>query len=448
MSEPTVPVRRAEIFGWAMFDFANSSYTTVIVTVVYATVFPRLIVGDGPDFRLGNLWWSAALSISYGLAAVSVPVLGALMDASGAKKAFLTASWLATVVTTAALWFATPGHVLLAVALIVASNWAYSVGESFAASFLPDLGPPESLGRISGVAWGLGYFGGLVSTSLVLLLGEQTLENFARLRFIGPVTAGFFFLAALPTFALLRDRGPRRPLSLASAGEALGRLAQTARTLAHYRDLLVFFGGLLFAMAGLSIVVSFAFIYGDQVIRWSPGTRTAMFVITQFTAAIGAAAFGWLQGRMGDKRTYLLTLAVWVLAVGLIWGTPTLSRWLTAVGVPVGAEQVFLGVGCVAGVCLGATQSAGRTMVALFSPPDKVGEFFGLWGLFGKVAAIFGLMSLGVLQTWLGLQLSILVCGLFFAAAFAITWFVDEERGKAVAAGPAPAAVGASVAAP
>ncbi len=427
------PASRAEIFGWAMFDFANSSYTTVVVTVVYATVFPRLIVGDGPDFALGNLLWSVALSISYLLTAISVPLLGAIMDASGQKKAFLAGSWIVTVVTTAGLAFATPGHVAIAMGLIVLSSWAYSVGESFAASFLPDLGPPESLGKISGLSWGLGYFGGLISTALVLQLGEQTLENFGRLRWIGPITAAFFFVAALPTFALLRDRGARRPIRLEATRQALARLRDTAADLRHYRDLMIFFTGFVFAMAGLSVVVSFAFIYGDQVIHWSDGTRALMFVITQITAAGGAAAFGLLQSRLGDKNTYLLTLLLWVVAVGLIWGTPEITVLLRGAGIQADAEKVFLATGCVAGTCLGATQSAGRTLVALFAPADKVGEFFGLWGLVGKVAAIIGLMSLGVLQTALGLQTAILVCGGFFGVAFAVTLFVNETRGRSVA---------------
>lgn len=436
MTAPPRPLAtRSEIFGWAMFDFANSSYTTVVITVVYATVFPRLIVGDAPDFALGNLLWSVALSISYALAALSVPMLGAVMDASGQKKMFLAASWILTVVTTAALALASPGHVAVAMFLIVLSSWAYSVGESFAASFLPDLGPPESLGKISGMAWGLGYFGGLLSTAMVLQLGPQTLENFGRLRWIGPITAAFFFFAALPTFALLRDRGVKRPIRLDATRVALARLRATALDLPRYRDLMVFFAGLVFAMAGLSIVVSFAFIYGDQVIHWSDGTRAMMFVVTQLTAAMGAAGFGWLQSRLGDKNTYLLTLAMWVVAVILIWGTPQITLSLRGLGVAADAERVFLAVGCVAGMCLGATQSAGRTMVALFAPADKVGEFFGLWGLFGKIAAIVGLMSLGVMQTLLGLQTAILLCAGFFAIAFAITLLVDEKRGRLVATG-------------
>ena len=149
---PRAPAR--EIFGWAMFDFANSSYTTVIVTVVFSVIFPRLIVGDGPEYRQGNLLWSVALSVSYGLVVLTAPVLGAIMDFRAAKKRFLFGSYLLTVAATALLYFASPGQVWLAVVLVVISNYGFSVGESFTSSFLPDLGPTEELGKISGIRLG------------------------------------------------------------------------------------------------------------------------------------------------------------------------------------------------------------------------------------------------------------------------------------------------------
>ena len=140
---PRAPAR--EIFGWAMFDFANSSYTTVIITVVYATVFPKLIVGD--ETR-GNLLWSVALSISYAAVVLTAPLFGAIMDFSRSKKKFLMASWLLTVGATACLGIAGPGQVALATVLLVISNFGFASGESFCSSFLPDLGPPEMLGQI------------------------------------------------------------------------------------------------------------------------------------------------------------------------------------------------------------------------------------------------------------------------------------------------------------
>ncbi len=427
MATPLAP--KKEIFGWAMFDFANSAYTTVIVTVVYSIIFPKLIVGDGPEYRQGNLYWSIALSLSYALVVLTAPVLGAVMDHAGHRKRWLAGSWLLTVVATASLYFGTPEHVYLAMMLLIISNFGFAVGESFTASFLPELGPTDMLGKISGAAWGLGYFGGLVSTAAVLaIIGDQTVENFERVRLIGPITAAFFFVGALPTFLLMKERAVPKPLPAGETWLTVGfsQLRGTLRALQSHRDLMIFFGSFFFAMAGLSIVISFAFIYGDQVIKWKSSTQQMMFVITQITAAGGALAFGYLQSRLGDLQTYGITLMVWVATVLLIGFAVPISA---AMGMD--AEQFFLIVGCFAGACLGSTQSAARTVVAVMSPPDRVGEFFGLWGLFGKLAAIVGLLSLGFLQTALGLENAILVCAGFFLAAFAVLQLVKPRPASA-----------------
>jgi MFS transporter, UMF1 family len=426
-------VERKEIFGWAMFDFANSSYTTVIVTVVYSVVFPKLIVGDGPTYERGNLLWAIALSVAYLLVVATAPLLGALMDYRAAKKRFLFASWLLTIVSTAALGLAGPGDVALAMALVVVSNFGFATGESFIASFLPDLGPPEALGKISGLAWGLGYVGGLASTLGVLtIVGEQVVENFARLRLIGPSTALFFALAAIPTFLFLKERGTPKVLppgqTLVAAG--FDEIRHTLRELPRLRDLSIFFASLLFAMAGLGIVISFAFIYGDQVIGWKASTQAAMFVITNLSAAVGAVLFGLVQDRFGNLRTYRLTLLVWVLAVVGIHQTTAISDTL---GGSLSREEVYLAVGAIAGLCLGATQSAGRTIVALFAPEDRVGQMFGFWGTSGKLAQAGGLVGLGALQAALGLSNAILICAVFFASAFLLSLTCDEGRGRAAA---------------
>lgn len=436
MTTSRAPAR--EIFGWAMFDFANSSYTTVIITVVFSVIFPRLVVGDAPEYRLGDLLWSVALSVSYGLVVLTAPVLGAIMDYRAAKKRFLFASYIITVAATALLYFVSPGQVLLGVLLIVVSNYGFSVGESFASSFLPDLGPTEELGKISGYAWGLGYIGGIACTGLVLgVVGDLSLDNFEHVRLVGPITAVFFLVSAIPTFLFLRERGTPKVLPPGESLLAMGfrRVLDTWRALRGFRDLLVFFISFFFAMAGLSIVIAFAFIYGDQVIRWSATSLMLMFVTTNLAASLGAVGFGFLQKHWGNLRTFNLTLVIWVVAIVGIWGTPEITARLNgAFGTAWSAESVFLAMGAIAGLCLGATQSASRTLVAVFSPKSKAGEFFGLWGLFGKLAAIFGLLSLGVLQAQLGLQPAILLCSLFFLAALVLALFVREPRGRAAAA--------------
>jgi len=425
---------RREIFGWAMFDFANSSYTTVIVTVVYNVVFTTIVVGDGPEYRQGNFFWGLALALSYLLVVLTAPLLGAIMDYSASKKRFLFASTLLTVLASAALWFVEPGSVVLGILLIALSSYGFSIGESFASAFLPELGRPEDLGRISGFAWGLGYFGGLLSTVIVQFsLGEQVPDNFAALRWVGPITGAFFGVAAVPTFVLLRERAVPRALPEGRGYLSVGleRLSTTFRELGDFRDLMAFLVATFFAMAGLSIVIAFAFLYGDQVVRWDSGTKLAMFVITQITAAGGALGFGMLQDRIGALKTFNLTLLLWIVTVFLIWGVEPVTAGLNGVlGSEIAAQHVFLVVGSLAGSALGATQSASRALVGLLAPASKSGEFFGFWGVAGKLAAAVGLLGLGALQALVGLRSAILLCSVFFGAALLTTLAVDEKRGR------------------
>ncbi|MHB8137337.1 MAG: MFS transporter [Smithellaceae bacterium] len=430
---------RKELFGWAMFDFANSSYTTVIITVVFCIIFPRIIVGDGPEFRMGNLLWSTALSISYLAVLLSAPFFGAIMDYTGSKKKFLFASCLLTVVATAALYFVHPGDIILGMLLIILSNIGFSYSESFVSSFLPGLGPPEDLGKISGYAWGLGYFGGLVSTAIVMFglgAGVYTLENFANLRLVGPATGLFFLIAAIPTFLWVKEKTIPRALPKNENYFTVGfkRLKKTFLDIRDYKDLIVLLVSFFFAYAGLSIVIAFAFIYGDQVVKWSSMTQILMFVITQFTAAGGAFLFGILQDKWKAKQTFIMTLLIWVVAVSLIYGVSGVTAFVNSLmSTSLREEHIFLIIGSIAGLGLGSTQSACRAMVGLFTPDTKAGEFFGLWSFTSRLSAIFGLMGLGLLQALFGLQKAVLVCSAFFFIATVIILFVNEERGKMVA---------------
>ncbi|SEQ23750.1 MFS transporter, UMF1 family [Ectothiorhodospira magna] len=421
-----------EIFGWAMFDFANQAYTLLIITVIFGDLFTRVIVGDAhADYRLGNLLWSIALAVSYLLVVLSGPVAGAIMDFSAARKRFLFASYLLTVISTALLYCVAPGYIWLGMALIVVSNFAYAIGESFIASFLPELGPREALGWISGFGWALGYVGGLVATAFALVvLGEVSEENFDRIRWVGPFAAVFFLVAAIPTFLWLQERGrPRRlPRLHQYVGIGLRRVRSTLGDLVHYRDLAILMVSVFFAMAGIYIIIAFTFIYGAQVIQWDEHVRVWMFVTVQLTAAAGALTFGFMQDRVGARRTYVMTLVLWILAVTLIFATPWLGRVLD-----LQAQYIFLVVGSVAGLCLGSTQSAGRALVGVLSPRLKAAEFFGFWGLSSKLAAIVGLLGLGVLQMLFGLHLSILFCALLFALALVVALGLNETRGRAVA---------------
>ena len=426
-----------EIFGWAMFDFANQAYTLLIITVVFGDLFTRVVVGDGPDYRLGNFLWSLALAISYFMVVLANPVMGAVMDYRRWRKKFLFISYLLTVVATGLLYFVEPGWIVTAVILIIISNFAYAIGEGFISSFLPDLGPREELGWISGLGWSLGYVGGLVATAFTLaFLGEVSAENYDRIRWVGPFAAVFFLVTALPTFAWLRERGHARPVPPGQSLTRLGieRLIETARAVSHFRDLRALLVSIFFSMAGIYIIVSFSFIYGSQVIGWDERTRVLMFITVQITAAVGALVFGWLQGRIGARTTYLMTLGLWILAILAIWQTPPLTDLLNRLlGLKLAAQDVFLFAGLLSGLSLGSAQSAGRALVGVLTPAGKAAEFFGFWGTASKLAAIFGILGLGVIQWTLGLADAILFCLVLFVLAMVTVLPLDEARGQAAA---------------
>ena len=437
MSSTTPLAAKREIFGWSMFDFANQAYTLLIITVIYGDLFTRVIVGDAPDYWLGNLLWSISLAISYLMVVVANPVCGAVMDYSASRKRFLFFSYLLTVFATAMLYFVEPGWLWPAMLLIIISNFAYAIGEGFIASFLTDLGPRKALGWISGLGWSLGYIGGLVATAFALLfLGEVSKDNYQTIRWVGPFAAGFFLLAAIPTFVWLRERGVKRqlPAGQSMLNMAFIRLNTTWRAMHQFRDLRTLLISIFFAMAGIYIIIAFSFIYGAQVIGWDEQVRVLMFVTVQITAAIGAIGFGFLQSRIGAKVTYIMTLSLWLLAILAIWQTPLIAelcrQWF---GVNWQAQYVFLVAGVLAGASLGSSQSAARALVGVLTPLGKSAEFFGFWGMATKLAAVFGMLGLGLMQWAFGLADAIIFCLVLFTLAIVAVLPVQEARGSAVA---------------
>ncbi len=429
---------KKEIFGWAMFDFANQAYTLLIITVIFPVLFTTVIVGDADqNYRLGNLLWSVALATSYFLVVLSGPVFGAIMDYSAMKKRFLFFSYMLTIISTTLLYFVEPGLVVLGVTLIVISNFAYAIGENFIASFLPSLGPPSDLGKISGFGWALGYVGGLFAAGFVIgFLGEPTSENFERIRWVGPYAALFFMLAAIPTFVWVKEPGARKELPEGETFMSVGfkRLGETIRMVSQFKDLMVFLISVFFAMAGIYIVVAFAFIYGDQVVRWDENVRVLMFVVVQITAAIGAFSFGLIQDKIGAKVTYNITLGLWFVGVMGIWAVTDITDFLnSAFNADFEVQYVFLYIGVIAGLSLGSSQSASRALVGLFTPEQKSAEFFGFWGLSNKIAGVFGIIGLGLLQAEFGLHQSVLFCAFLFIIAIIVCLFVNEKRGVVAA---------------
>jgi len=399
---PHPPVRRREIFGWACFDFANSAYTTVIVTVVFSIYFVEVVNEGRPG---GYGLWSAMLAVSQGVVILVSPALGALADVTARKKRFLAVSAAACCVATSLLWFAGPGTVALAFALVVAANIAFSLGENFCASFLPELSTPANAGKISALGWGFGYCGGLLSLVLALVLVKTLPETGARASFL--MTGVFFALAALPTFLLLRERAvPQAGAALHAVRAAFRRLGETFHEVRRHRELAWFFVAFFFFISGLSAVFAFAAIVASRQFGFAQEEVIGLFAALQVAATVGALGFGWLQDRWGARPVLVLSLLGWVavsVAVAVVEGKPA-----------------FWAIGCLAGLVMGSTQSASRALVSMLTPPGRAGEIFGFWGLFGKMAAVLGPLAYGAVAEAASLATASLVNGAFFVLGLSI----------------------------
>jgi UMF1 family MFS transporter len=403
-----------------MFDFANSSYTTIIVSVAFGIYFTRLVAPEGK----GDSLWGLAILLGNLFVLLLSPVIGAVADDSGRKKLFLAFTYATCVVGTALLWFVTPGRVALGLVLFVLSFVGFSFGENLASSFLPEISTPENVGRISGFGWGLGYFGGLACLVVVLplLKGGYILENLGNLRLAWLATALFFLVAALPTFLFLRERAPRgtgTAMEYVRAGFA--RIAATGHSVRHFSELVRFLAVFFVYSMGLTSVIAFAGIFAERTLKFTSLEVTYLFIALQLTSAGGAFLFGYIQDRVGASRTIQAALVIWILVcVGTYFCQSKELFWAIAMG---------------AGLGIGSLQSASRGMVGLFSPPEKSGEFFGFWGLAGKGAYMLGPFIFGLISTATGSQrVAILSTAIFFIAGLIGMAFIDERRGHAEAA--------------
>jgi UMF1 family MFS transporter len=403
-----------------MFDFANSSYTTVVVTVAFSVFFTRLVAA-GPD---ADAWWGRGIFVSNLIVVLLSPIVGAMADESGRKKLFLFCTYLLCVGGTAALWFVEPGEIQLALVLFVISNVAFSFGENLTGAFLPEISTPASVGRISGFGWGLGYFGGLASLLLIKskIDGGFTLENLPNLKMVWPMTALFFLVAALPTFLFLRERAPRRSEPLFYyARQGFARLRTTMRSIGHFRELAKFLSVFFVYSAGLSSIIAFVGVYAERTVGFTASELIFLFLVVQISSAAGAFVFGAIQDRLGARRTIQVSLLLWIATCIATYMTST--------------KQAFWVIALVAGLGIGSLQSASRAMVGLFAPVGKSGEFFAFWGLAAKSAYAFGPLVFGLVSSSTGSQrMAILCTGVFFVLGLLGMFLIDERRGLAAAA--------------
>src|SRR5688572_21821310 len=319
-------VKLREVWAWSMYDFANSGYTTVVLTAVFSAYFVGAVAGNAP---WATFAWTAALSVSYLLILLTGPLVGAWADQHGAKKRLLLFSTVGCVVFTALLYYASPGAVALALLIIVLSNYFFGVGENLIAAFLPELADSKAMGRVSGWGWAFGYLGGLLALGLCLayILGSPGKPASDTVPVTMLITAGFFMLAATPTFIFLRERATPQPRTESS----WARLKQTLKHSRDYLDLRRFLLCILFYQAGVTAVISLAAIYAEQAMKFTTQQTIVLILVVNLTAAVGAFGFGYLQDAIGHVRAVALILVGWIAMVVTAFFSEThFSFWVAA----------------------------------------------------------------------------------------------------------------------
>ncbi len=413
---------RRTLAAWAMFDWANSAFATLVVTFVYATYFTTAIAADEVT---GTAQWSRAIGLSGILVAVLAPPLGALADRSGRLLACLGVCTLVCCVASAGLTGVHPDWVwagLIALSLFVVANVAFELSTVFYNAFLPELVPAERVGRLSGWAWGLGYAGGLLSLVLALavlareqpLFGISTEAGF-NYRAVCLLAAGWFALFSLPLFVF----APRQPSGSGPTSPRTGAYRELRRTfgrLRHYPDITRLLAARLLYNDGLITIFAFGGIYAAGTFGMSLPEVIQFGIALNVAAGIGAGVFGIVDDRLGGKRTILITLvAMTVFSLLAVWAPSVGWLWLAGLSL---------------GLFVGPNQSASRTLMSRFVPEQHAAAFFGLFAFSGKITTFAGPLLLGIVTQATGSQrLGVATVVGFFVVGGLLLLTVDERRG-------------------
>lgn len=452
MAKLGVPASWGARFSWAMFDWANQPYFTVITTFIFAPYFTSQVIGD--PIR-GQSLWGFTLAFSAVMVAIGAPILGAIADAGGRRKPWLLFFQVMLALGCALLWLAQPGQAqLLPLVLLglILANIAAEYSIMFNNALLPGLETPKRVGWLSGFGWGMGYIGGLIALFSVLVVsrpeligimppeGEALLGlrrgEFEAERIIGPATALWLAIFVMPMFLFTPDRpGSGQPFGVVvKAG--IARVIDTIRHIRRYGNLLRFLVAYMIYYDGLVAVIGFGGIYAAGIFGWGTTELGIFGIVLNVIAIPSAIAGGWLDDKIGSKRT--VQLAIISVALGTL-GILSITAEAVLFGIEVAprspgaaffsstGERVFFLCAVLLGLGMGPMQAASRTLLARLSPPDMVGEFFGLYSLSGRATTFMAPFLIGITTPIFATQrVAAAIVLIFLAVGFAVLWKVEE----------------------
>ncbi|MBT3448386.1 MAG: MFS transporter [Bacteroidetes Order II. Incertae sedis bacterium] len=412
------------VWSWALYDFANSAFTTLVVTFVYAAFFAK---GIALDENAGTNLWSTGITISALIVAVLSPFVGAMADKGGYRKKYLGIATAVSVVATIVLFFPQKGDVYFALTVFIIANVAFEMANVFYNAFLPDIAPAHKIGRVSGYGWALGYIGGLLCLVVGLVLFVQpdpplfglNADTDAQYRATNLLVAVWFTLFSLPLFLFVKDKKVDNPPPTRQLiKEAKQDLIRVFADVKQYRQVFRLLVARLVYNDGLVTIFGFGGIYATVVFGFTLDEVIVFGIALNLAAGIGAWAMGHLDDKMGGKITILISLVglsvatiVAVLAQSVFW------FWVSGIGV---------------GLLAGPNQAASRSLLGRFTPKKHENEFFGFFAFSGKFTAFLGPFLLGKLTIMFGnMRAGIAVVLVLFIVGAILLLRVDEKEGIA-----------------
>jgi UMF1 family MFS transporter len=406
------PATRGQVFSWALFDFANTAFYVLILTVGYPLYFKEIVAGDS---RQGDLLWGSAFSISMIVVALLSPVLGAVADYGAGKKRFLAIFTSLCIFATASLFFVHDGMIFAGMAFLIMANIGFEAGLVFYDAFLPEIATERSYGRVSGYGFALGYAGSLVTLAIVypLYVSGFGIDNLLNIRSSFLIAAGFFLVFSLPLFFFLPDKQRTSSLKLDFIKIGFTRLRTTYQQFPRYRNIARFLLAYFIYIDGVNTIIVFSSIFARETLMMGIGEIVIFFVMVQTSALIGSLLFGVLADHVGHKRTLSFTLLLWLCIVVIAYFVHEL--WL------------FYIVGALAGIALGSSQSTSRSLMSGITPQEKKTEFFGFYSFFGKASAILGPFVFGLVSSYFNQRLAILSIGVLLLVGLVLLQRVQEQ---------------------
>ncbi len=377
----TISKKTKAIIGWCFYDFANSPFTTIVVTFVYSAYFASGIVGDE---AMGQVYWGNAVTISAIIIAVLSPIMGAVADQGGYKKTFLLFWTWVCIIFSILLFFPKQGEIYAALILFSIANIAFEMGCVFCNAYVPQISTKENTGKISGYGYAFGYLGGLLALVFGLVtiaLPEQpmfgiSLDDGQNYRAMNILVAVWLILFSVPTFLWLDKDKKNKKINTRLVLDAFKQLKNTFRDIKKIKNTVRFLIARLFYNDALITMFSFGGIIAVGVYEFDLQKMLIFGIVLGVAAGLGAFLMGFIDDIIGPKKTILISNFLLIIASIMV--------------VIINNETYFWIAGIIVGFCSGPNQSSSRSLMARFSPPDKQNEFFGFFAFSGKITAFLG----------------------------------------------------------